>query len=148
MISEVCVDANIIVKWYVPEEHREQAVALARDCHRLGIEIIAPAFALAEATTAVRKKVYRKIMSASEGLVTANLVWRAQVTPYEIQDIYMDAWRIAERYNRPTLYDAYYMALAEARNCPLWSSDERFLNSVGNLPHVKHIRDYVPGQLG
>lgn len=148
MTSQVCIDANIMVKWYVAEEHREQAVALARKCHHAGIEIIAPSFAIVEATSAVRRKVHRGVMSPSEGLLTVGLLLRAQVVPFEIRDLCMDAWRLAETYKRPTLYDAYYLALAELRDCEFWTADERLINSVAGLPFVKHIKDFVPGTLG
>ena len=63
------------------------------------------------------------------------------------RDLFTGAWHIAEQYNLASLYDAYYMALAQARDCDFWTADRRFLNSVPKLPYVRDIRDLTPGML-
>ena len=37
---------------------------------------------------------------------------------------------LATRFNRPTAYDAKYLALAEMMNCEFWTADERLFNAV------------------
>jgi predicted nucleic acid-binding protein len=148
VISEICVDANVQVKWYTAEEFRDQATALADECFDLGVELIAPEVFFAEVSSAIRRKVHRKLMLPSEGLLAVGILSRSEITPYSLKDLYQGAWRIAETYNLPTLYDAYYLALAEQRECDFWTADERLANATGGLPYIKLIRDYAPGQLG
>jgi len=37
---------------------------------------------------------------------------------------------LAEEFNRPTAYDAQYLALAERLACEFWTADERLFNAV------------------
>lgn len=37
---------------------------------------------------------------------------------------------LATEYNRPTAYDAQYLALAERLSCEFWTVDERLFNGV------------------
>lgn len=147
MTSEICVDANLAVMWYSPEPLREQAVALLDECLRLDIRVIAPDCIFAEAGSAIRRKLYRKLIEPDEGKVGIYLLSRAQIDCVSVTDLMSEAWRIAETYNLATLYDAYYMALAELRGCDFWTADERFINSVSGLSYVKNIKDFTPGIL-
>ena len=52
----------------------------------------------------------------------------------------MRSWELAEQFNRPTAYDASYLALAESAGCELWTTDGRLLKAVaGTLPWVKTL---------
>ncbi len=52
---------------------------------------------------------------------------------------------IGERLNQVRVYDATYAALAQQRDCVMWTADERFYNSATNegaggaLPFVRFI---------
>ena len=39
-------------------------------------------------------------------------------------------YELATAYNRPTAYDAQYLALAERLDCTFWTADERLFNAV------------------
>jgi predicted nucleic acid-binding protein len=39
-------------------------------------------------------------------------------------------YELAEEFNRPTAYDAQYLALAERLSCDFWTADERMSNAV------------------
>jgi predicted nucleic acid-binding protein len=42
--------------------------------------------------------------------------------------------------NRPTAYDAQYLALAERLACDFWTADERLFNAASQqLPYVKWV---------
>lgn len=146
-MTEICVDANLAVKWYMPEDLRDEAIALLNDCNRLNIRIIAPDCLVAEAASAIRRKVHRGLMDADEGQVAASLLIKTQIDYVSVLELVPDAWYIAENYNLATLYDAYYLALAEGRGCNFWTADDRFVNSVQGLSHVRHIKDFTPGLL-
>ncbi|MBI2844136.1 MAG: type II toxin-antitoxin system VapC family toxin [Armatimonadetes bacterium] len=148
MVSqEICIDASVLVKWIAPEELRDQALALARSCEELGYRYVAPEFVFAEATNGVLKHVRKGTMPVMEGLQAMSLIYNTPVEKFTCRDLYIDAWRIALTYDRPAIYDCYYLALAEDRGCDLWTADNKFYNAVGNHPHVKHIKDFVPGAL-
>ena len=55
-------------------------------------------------------------------------------------DLHLRAWELACRLDLPSLFDAHYLALAEMRNCELWTADRRLYNSVkGKLDYVRLI---------
>ncbi len=148
MNLELCIDANLVVTWYAPEEWRTQSIALLDECSSLGASVLAPDFIFAEVASSLRRKVYRGLMQPEDGLVGAMLLTKAAIEPVEVRLLIPHAWRIAETHGLPTVYDACYLALAEERGCDFWTADERLINATGNLPYIKHIKGYVPGSLG
>jgi predicted nucleic acid-binding protein len=145
--QEICLDANVVVKWFLPEELRDQATALAEECQASDVRMIAPEFVYAEVSSAVRRRVYRELLLPAEGLLAVGLLMSTPITPYDARYLYRQAWRIAETYQLPTLYDAYYLALSELRECVFWTADERLVNSVPGLSYVRNLKDYIPGSL-
>jgi len=54
------------------------------------------------------------------------------------------AWEIAKQFRLRWLYDAFYVALAEERDCLLWTADMELYNSVKHeLIFVKSLEDYI-----
>lgn len=147
MIPEICVDANLAVKWYIPEIWREQAVELFDCCMHSGISIIAPDAIFAEAGSAIRRAVHRGLITPDSGRMAVFLLRSAPIDHFDVRDLFALAWQIAESHGLATLYDAYYLALAEIRGCDFWTADERFVNSVHGLSRVRHIKDFIPDLL-
>jgi predicted nucleic acid-binding protein len=51
---------------------------------------------------------------------------------------------IAERFNQRLVYDSLYAALADLRQCELWTADTRFHRVVkADLMFVRHSSEYV-----
>ena len=51
-------------------------------------------------------------------------------------------YELAEKYNRPTAYDAQYMALAERLACNFWTNDKRLYNAVsGTFGRIRWLGD-------
>jgi predicted nucleic acid-binding protein len=147
MTQEVCVDASLVVKWVVPEEYDNLADLFARECEENEVRFVAPDFVFAEVSNAIRRQVFRQLIPVMNGLAAIAAASRVPVKCYTCYDLYTDAWRIAQTYDRPSLYDCYYLALAEQRGCDFWTADNRLVNSVQGLPYVRHIRDFTPGLL-
>jgi predicted nucleic acid-binding protein len=133
--------------WYSPEALRAQSIALLEVCGQQGIRMIAPDCLFAEAGSAIRRQVYRGLLTKEEGKIAITLISGIQLDCVPVRDLYKQSWEIAGKYNLATLYDAYYLALAELRGCDFWTADERFINSVQGIPYVKHIADFSPDAL-
>lgn len=146
-MKEICVDANLVVKWYVFEELRDEAVALLDECDRHDIRLIAPDCVITKAASAIRRKVYRKLITPEEGLVAVSLLIQTRIDCVSVLELVPDAWYVAEKYDLASLYDAYYLALAEGRGCDFWTADERFINSISGVPYVRQIAAFTPGML-
>lgn len=50
------------------------------------------------------------------------------------------AWDLARRYERPQVYDSFYLALADMLDVDLWTADRRFFNALrGEEPRVRML---------
>jgi len=147
MAEQVCVDASLVIKWALPEDYGDLADTFASECQLNGIAFIAPDFVFAEVSNGIRRQVVRQLIPVMDGLAAIAAVTRIPIKRYTCYDLYTDAWRIAQTYGRPSLYDCYYLALAEQRGCQFWTADEKFINAIGNHRGIRHIRDFTPGSL-
>ena len=51
---------------------------------------------------------------------------------------------LAVKWRRPSIYDCLYAALADLKNCELWTADERFFNAVkDDFPLVRLLGQSV-----
>src|SRR2546426_13714 len=103
---------------------------------------MAPALFLFEGYATLRKLVYRKILTEQEGDEAREHFltlcgWLTFPTP---ADLFVTAWEMARTYQRPTTYDASYLALASLEKCELWTADRRLVNALsGRLSWVKFV---------
>ncbi len=49
------------------------------------------------------------------------------------------AWELSRRYDRPQVYDCFYLALAEVFDTELWTADRRFFNAVRSQESRVHL---------
>jgi len=145
MNSWVCVDANLVLKLLLrePDSYRAHSLWdswLLNDCR-----IAAPPLLPIEVTAVLRKSVYRGRIAARDG---RNLLKKAPTLGVEIlnyDDLHERAWLLAEKLNRPTAYDAHYLALAELLQCDFWTADRRLYNAAATLPWVHSLDEITEG---
>ena len=89
-----------------------------------------------ELVAVARKWVYRELTTPEKAKVALDTVLRYPVTI--VDDVLLHrADELATEHNRPTAYDARYLAVAERYQCDFWTADERLFNAVnGNFPRV------------
>lgn len=142
-MSQVCVDANILVKLVLFEEYSDLAHALWRAWEEQEVERIAPPFMPFEAVSAIRSSLTRKLISAQEAdLAFHNLQSHLQtVGVMRPPDLLERAWEIAKGLRQGQVFDAYYVALAQILDCELWTADEKlYVAAFRVYSKVKHIR--------
>jgi predicted nucleic acid-binding protein len=145
MNSLVCVDASILIKLVVGEEHSDRALALWSSWVDNGVEIVAPTLFPYEVTATLRKKVHRQLLTLAEGREAFAAALAVEVTPMSPPGLHERAWELATRFNRPTAYDSHYLALAEVLGCEFWTADQRLFNAVlEELSWVRWLGDYQP----
>ena len=141
---EWCVDANVVVKAVTKENLSENAIALMSDALNMEIRLVAPHFFDAETNGAVRKKVYSGEITARLGDIAFEKLKRFPVHMLPTQNLLDRSWEIAKQFRLRWLYDAFYVALAEERECLLWTTDMELYNSVKHeLIFVKSLEDYT-----
>jgi predicted nucleic acid-binding protein len=147
----ICVDASVAAKWIFPEEYSAESLALVRDAARRGERLIAPQLLPIEVNNIVRRRMRGDGLTLTQAreLLAAFLavpVTLTPTTPGDRKRLHDHALTLADRFELPAVYDAYYLAVANLRQCPLWTDDRQLLRAVRpGGPNVRWIADY-PGQ--
>ena len=141
----VCVDASVAAKWVLPEPDSDLASDLYARIVADGDSIIAPPHMGVEVVNTIRKKVRRREISPadSEDALSAFLALPISIA---IPDgLYESALLLAQRFDRPTVYDTHYVALAQIAGCDFWTADMRLINALdGRLKFVKGLSGFQP----
>ena len=140
----VVVDASLAAAWVLREPYSGLALALADDWASAGVETIAPGLMFTEVTSAIYKRVRRGELSLDDAREALDVALAFGVRLEHELDLHRKALVLAHRLNRPTPYDAHYLALAELRGCELWTADERLYNAVRfEFPWVRWIGEHT-----
>ena len=127
--APVVVDASVAVKWFNPEEHSAEAVALRDDHLAQRLVLAAPALLVWEVSNALRysrelgaddvKRALRDLLDLQIALVGPDVSWMEDT--------------VGLAFDRGlTLYDASYLGLALHLRVPLYTADERLLAAAGS----------------
>jgi predicted nucleic acid-binding protein len=129
-LAEVCVDASLVIAWFLPEEFSDQAFALKDRWAGEDVELIAPVMLASEVPSALRQAVYRHRIVAGEGDEAFAAFLEMPIRILQPDNLLSRAWEIGKAVNAPRLYDAFYVALADIQDCELWTADRRLANLV------------------
>ena len=96
-----------------------------------------------EVANAVWRHAVRGLMQKEQARARILRFTRFNVTALLPDGLHEEALDIADRFNRPPIYDAYYVALGRTLNCEVWTADRALLNALGTqAPWVRWIGDY------
>jgi len=142
---QICIDASLALKLVLEEEDSDKAHALWASWVAEDIEIVAPCQLAFEATSVIRNHVYRREISAATGQTAFEAMQAQEIKLIHPETLHARAWELAQQFNRPTAYDASYLALAEIAGCEVWTADGRLYNAVKEvLPWVRWLGNYTP----
>src|ERR1043166_5737378 len=117
-MKELCVDANVAAKWALPmESDHDRALALLSDSIVSGITLIAPPIFPVELDSIIRKRVHNGTLSAEQGQQAFAILDAIPVEILTPDKLRLRARAIAEQFNQRFVYDAYFAALADLREC-------------------------------
>ena len=147
MPKRVVIDANVLVKWFIPEDYSDFATMIMHD-HLYGrVTVIAPSYAILEFANTLRKYVVRGILSESDAISAFKLLEKMEV---EYVPITFDVVREALSYafeKGITVYDACYVLLAKKYGVEMYTADEKLLKRLREKEeNVKHINDYTSSE--
>ena len=135
------VDASVVVKWMVDEEHSEAAASLLNG----GATLVAPALVFAEAANALWAMRRRGDIGAAD-LANAVAILRTVpvAVPLSMLQLTAAAARLAADLDHP-VYDCFYLALAVQTQYPMVTADRRFHDKVRGHPYlsdrIEHVAD-------
>ena len=145
MNDKVCIDASLALTWLLAVEQNEIANALRRKWDEYGVEIISAPLFHAEVTSVLREQVYFKRLPPEEGEEAFSTYLEMGVKSIDSLETQKKAWELAKRLNLSRTYDMQYLAVAELKECELWTNDKRFINSLqGRVSRVKWVGEYTP----
>jgi len=134
--DKLVVDASVAIKWYVPEVGSEEASAiLQRDT-----TLLAPDLLVAELGNVIWKKVLRGELDPSEAdEIIQSFVNSCPVDLRSSRLLVPAAVEVAVRLQHP-VYDALYLTLAIAEDCPLVTADDRLRRALAGSPLEAFVR--------
>ena len=130
MTSQICVDSGILLKLVLHEPDSHLAEALWQRWISDGVQPVAPPLFPFEVTAVIRKLTHRGLLEAGLGEKVLQKALEFDVALQTFAGIHHRAWQMATELNRPSAYDAHYLALAEQLDCAFWTADQRLFNAV------------------
>lgn len=135
----VVVDANLALKWVIPEAHSDSALAVRFRWQRTGEEPVAPPIFRSEVTNALYQMVRRGRLLIEDAAAALDAVMPA-VAIVEPAGLYQAALTIADELGIEATCDALYVALGESESCELWTADQRLVRAArARFPSVRWI---------
>lgn len=137
MPTPLVIDASVSFRLVLPGAQQSQYQSLADHWLREGYLLCAPISWVYEMTSALCKVVRLDELTAEEGqhiLASVRALEIQLFAPDDAQIRSAFGWTV--RLKRAAAYDSFYLALAEAMQCDLWTADNSLYNAVG-LPWVR-----------
>lgn len=142
-MSQAVLDSGILIASVYVETLTTEAKGLLQQLRDAQTILNAPVLLRYELIAVSRKAVYQERITVEQGLIA-----RDQLLSYPVMLHFDDAllkrgYELAEEFNRPTAYDAQYLALAERLSCDFWTADERMFNAVnGKFPMIRWLGNW------
>lgn len=132
-MSRYVVDANVPIKWFIPEVLSREALRLAESRHQL----IAPDLLYAEIGNALWQKIQRGSLQPGEARDILGSIGAAPLEVYPVRPLNALALDLAIGLGC-TVYDGCYLALALGQDCLLVTADDRLLRRLPK-PYAERV---------
>lgn len=129
-MDRVCIDASVALKLVVDEDGSAAARELWRTWAVGGVLPIAPPLLPFECVSALRRMVVRGDLDGRRATAARDQLLALPIQLAAPPALFVHAWNLAAKLERPQVYDSFYLALAELLDTVLWTADERFFNAA------------------
>jgi predicted nucleic acid-binding protein len=117
--------------------YTEHASTLIAQLAQQSVQMIAPTLLHYELVAVARKWVYRQLTTLEQARKALDTLLSYPVITIVDEALLRRAYELATEHNRPTAYDAQYLAVSERYQCHFWTADERLYNAVnGTFPDI------------
>ncbi len=130
MNRTTCVDASFIVAMLTVERYTVQATSRWKTWLDDDWNIVAPTLLGYEVASALYRKAVQHTIDQDSYQQALQQFLTMDIEQIYMPELHIRAGVLAKKYDRPNTYDAHYLALAEHKECPLWTADERLYNRV------------------
>ena len=140
----VVIDANIAIKWVLIETDSETAKAMLAEWKKKKMVIYVPTLLTYEVTNILYREVRTGRITSQTAIDGINLIRRAVSPVYSRNSsLNLRAMELAKHFGLPATYDTHYLALAERKDCSLWTADIKMWKVVKDqLSWVHWIGNY------
>lgn len=128
--SPVAIDANFLLKLFLPEDSSDQVERQWRKWVENSVEVIAPTLIVFEAASVLRNKVSRGILDHADAAEMIDKIRHLDISLIYVPELIELAWGIGTIIKSPTLYDCFYLAVAKLFEAPFWTSDKRLYKAA------------------
>lgn len=128
-MSRYVVDANVAIKWYLPEVHDTYARRLLSGPH----ELLAPDLIYSEVGSILWKRFRAGDMTEEEVLAVMRSFGGLTLAISPSWPLVLPALTIACQVDR-SVYDSLYLALAIREGIQMVTADEKFYNALKTTP--------------
>ena len=136
---KLVIDANVLIKLYVPEVLSQKADLLFRDAENRRVELIAPNLIYPEAGNILWKKQRLKELSRPDVKEITDALLSLPLVVEPVKLLLPLAVDIAIGYNI-TVYDAAYVALATVYKTTLVTADKKLVDNLSKTILTNNIR--------
>lgn len=142
-VERLVIDSSVAIKWRLRDETElAQADAVQDDFVAGQIALLVPTLFDYEIGNILKVAVTRNRLSAVDAVLALADFKAINIERHEFLPFQGRAFSLALQYQR-SVYDASYLALAEAYGLDFYTGDKRLYNAVnGVFPWVKWIGDY------
>lgn len=124
-MSKFVVDANVAIKWVIPEIYANEALSLLDTDHIL----LVLDFFFSEIGNILWKQVRFQRLTLEEAKFNFNQIVITPLQIYQSRELVSFALEIGAR-TQQAVYDCVYLSLAVQEGCHMVTADERFFNAV------------------
>ena len=144
MNDNVVVDANIAIKWVLIETDSELARALLAEWKKKEMIVYVPTLLSYEVTNILYREVRAGRITTETAEYGINMIHHV-VSPVYSRNAVLNlrAMAMAKHFDLSAAYDSHYLALAERKECTLWTDDKRMWRDVKDqIDWVQWIGNY------
>lgn len=130
-------DASVILKWFIKENNRTEALKLKQDFLNNKIELGIPTLAYYEVNN------YTVRTKPMEALFFLSQLFMLQMIEFGITlENSSKSMEITGKFAKISFYDAAYHALAIQNNGTFITADENYYKKAKSLKHIRLLKNY------
>lgn len=134
--SSLVVDAGVALVVVLPHPYREHGKRFWERWAADPRPLLAPHLWVAEVTSGLRRAVWERILTPTEAEQALAHLLRLPVAFVPDAPLAQAALTWAGQLQQKRAYDAFYLALAEARGAEFWSADARLVRTLRQQGHA------------
>lgn len=140
MTAVLVLDTSVVVKWFLDEPHADAARRIQAACRAGTVQPVVPDLLYAECGNTVWKRVARGDLPPRDAADLLEALLALPLAVVRTAEVLPLAYRLAVEYRR-AVYDAVFLAAAQAVDGPLVTADAVLHRAVG-AEWVRWVGEY------